>query len=131
MTNLEVVKNLQALFNVKKKVLPAKLSYAIGRNISILEPLYDTYFEERQKIHKQYCKLNEKGELETDKSGVEIPIDADNKKILETEMESLVSIDNSGVTIHMVSDNVLDLCDLEKFNALTPEELLGLSFMFE
>lgn len=112
---------------LKKKKLPARLSYAINRNMHALADICSSFDQERQKLILQYAKKDESGEVCADKNGKIEWEDADafNRAIRE------ILAEEETVSFRRVGPEILDMCDEGRYDPLTPEDMEALSYMIE
>ena len=127
------VKNSQLLnFNqlaVGDKKLPAKLGYAIAVNTTAIRGAVETYFNERNKKVEECANKDKDGNpiIKEDES-YDIPeekltaLNDELKELLEMEVE---------VPITTVPFKIIEKCDRDEFDCLTPSELFTLQFMIE
>jgi hypothetical protein len=125
MTNIEVVNKINQLTKIGEKKLPARIGYAISKNIGLFEGIYKPYDSERKKILDEYSEKDEEGNP---------IINGDNYKITDTracseEMQALFDTENEIDNIHMVEIGAFEYGD--KYDALTPNELRILDFMIK
>lgn len=118
------IKNLNTL---TKRILPAKLSYAISRNTKLLIEEYQIMNEERQKILEKHCLRDENGKPVLKDNAYTYADDElknaairEQTELLETEIE---------VDIMMVPVSILEKCEEGRFDVLTVEEVSMLDFM--
>ena len=118
------IKNLNTL---TKRILPAKLSYAISRNTKLLVEEYQTMAEERQKILEKHCLRDENGKPALKDNAYTYADDElknaaikEQTELLETEIE---------VDIMVVPVSILEKCEEGRFDVLTVEEVSMLDFM--
>lgn len=118
---------MERLNELKKKKLPARLSYAVNRNIHALTDICSSFDQERQKLILQYAKKDESGEVCADKNGKIEWEDADafNRAIRE------ILAEEETVSFRQVGPEILDMCDEGRYDPLTPEDMEALSYMIE
>jgi galactokinase len=127
------VKNSQLVdFNqlaVGNKKLPAKLAYAIAVNTTAARGAIETYFEQRRKKVEDCANKDKDGApIVKDDGNYDIPdekmaaLNDELKELLEMEVE---------VPITTVPFKVIEKCDHDEFESLTPAELFILQFMIE
>lgn len=112
------------------KKLPVKLSYAISKNSKLFLAEYETVTKERQKVLERDCLRNDDGS----------PVITDNSYTYENEDTKRTAIDEvtellqteTDIEVMKVPIAVLEKCDdLQKFDALTAEEVAAIDFMLE
>lgn len=127
------VKNSQLIdFNqlaVGNKKLPAKLGYAIAVNTTAAKGAIETYFDQRKKKVEDYANMDKEGNPIIKEDGsYDIPeeklakLNDELKEMSEMEVE---------VTITTVPFKIVEKCDRDEFDSLTPSELFVLQFMIE
>ena len=127
------VKNSQLVdFNqlaVGNKKLPAKLGYAIAVNTLAVKGAVDTYFDQKIKLIEESANKDEEGKpIIKENEAYDIPdektekLTEDLKELNEMEVE---------VPITVVPFKVIEKCDRDEFDSLTPAELFVLQFMIE
>lgn len=122
-TNKETIEMINVLSSdsIQNKILPRKLSFAIGKNLEKLRSqIYKPYLEELKKLEKQYQKTDENGRTAyTD------------REAYEKELQELLDIEND-FNMHTISDDVLDQCEnKDKYSNLNVKETIALMKMLE
>lgn len=119
-TNKEAVEMLNVLTAMGDKNLPRKLSFAIVKNVNMIESqIYKPYFSEFQKIDEKYAVIDKDGKQKKDEKGNLI---YKNRKEYEKELEELFSCENE-IEFHNIDEALLDQCDEnEKFSPLSVME---------
>lgn len=114
---------------VGNKKLPAKLGYAIAVNTTATRGAIETYFDQRQKKIEECANKDDEGNPIIKEGGAyDIPdekmaaINDELKELLEMEVE---------VPITTVPFKIVEKCDRDEFDSLTPSELFILQFMIE
>lgn len=122
MKNRDIVTNFNNLYGIvgKNDKYPVKLSFAITKNLKILEPLAKDFEEAKNKILESCCMKNVDGTFKRKKSG-EYEIDKEHKQEWEKSIEELLDIDVK-VEPHMIS--VSDFPD-----SVEPLTIMALEFM--
>lgn len=122
-TNKETIEMINVLSSdsIQNKILPRKLSFAIGKNLEKLRSqIYKPYLEELKKLEKQY--------QETDENGRTAYTD---REAYEKELQELLDIEND-FNMHTISDDVLDQCEnKDKYSNLNVKETIALMKMLE
>ena len=124
--NSEIVQIFNGIPSAMKKQLPVKVSYAIGRNMKMLEPIANAHEAERMKIIEKYVEKDDKGEIIV--RGNEVVLT--DKEGYAREIGELLEIENE-VQVHTIPFSLIEECDSERFDVLTPAELSAMSFMIE
>ena len=60
-SNLQILTLSKAIPDIRKKMLPIKLGFAINRNIQAVKGISEAYNEEQGKILDKYCNKDEQG----------------------------------------------------------------------
>lgn len=122
--NSQMVGFMNGTVEIKKKILPIKVGYAIRKNLKLLEPIAAAYEEERTKILDKYIVKDEDGNYVV-KDGSYV---ASDEAEYNREMQELLEIENE-IALHTVPFSELEKCDLDKFDALSVHDLEILEFM--
>lgn len=125
-SNLQILTLSKAMPDIRKKMLPIRLGFAINKNIQEMKGISEAYNEEQGKILDKYCSRDEQGNYLAKEDRYDIT-DWDG---YNREMTELLKIENE-VTVHTVPLEEVEKCGTGKFDALTPEELELLGFMIE
>ena len=128
LTNFSIVNTISALKDFEDKKLPQKISYAITRNLMILNKDYECYIKELNKIFDKY-----KDNFITDDDGNTMNYDSglpmvDNtvSKDYKEEISSLLDIEVN-VNIYTIPSDTFDYEDEnEKYDALSAKDILKL-----
>lgn len=120
-TNKETVEAINIMSSMGDKILPRKLSFIIGKNLEILQTqIYRPYYNELKKVQKKYITQNKDGKEE-----------CKNEIAYNEELQELLDIENE-VTIHLVTEELLDECDKnDKYSALSLKEAVILMKMLK
>jgi len=130
----EITENYTGLAGMLDRAFPAKLGYAIRKNLRTMETEVKTYNDERLEICKRMATKDEKGEpvmraFPDGSSGYDIP--DDDMENFNREITELRGSETE-IDIHMVPESVLEMCDTsERYTALSVRDLLVLEFMTE
>lgn len=118
-TNAKTIEVINAFESMGNKALPLKLSYAIAKNREKLtSEIYKPYEKSMAAIQDKYALRDENGEMKRGKDG---NILCRYTKEFQTELQELLDIEND-FTPHTISEAVLDDCEKERYDALTPKE---------
>ena len=124
--NSQMVAFMNGIMKIQEKSLPIKIGYAIRKNLKMMDPLATAYEEERIRILDNYAKKDVSGNyLIKDNSYV-----IDNLQEYDCEMQELLEIEND-LDLHTVPYSELEKCDLDKFDALSVQDLSVLEIMME
>lgn len=117
MKNNEIVAAYNSIMAVmeKKEKYPVKFSYALTRNLKILEGWVKTFEEERKKLLEQYAEKNEESK--------EVKIAAEHQDVWERDMKELLEIEVE------IKPHTLSVDDLPE--NIEPAVLYSLDFMIE
>lgn len=123
----EVRVRQQNLMQFASKKLPNKLGYAIAKNLIKLESEVSLIEKQRIAIIEGYAKKDEAGNpvIENnvyDIKGHEEDFQKEYSEFLETETE---------IDIYTVPCDVLDQLENDRYDVLSPAELVTLDFMIE
>lgn len=129
----EVQSTLEGLYKIATKNLPVKVSYAIAKNIKVLNEEYKTIDEQRIKLCEKYADKDDDGKAVMEKKGEkefykfsdgnEVKMNDEYKELLEEEAE---------LDIHTVDITEFEKCDMsDRYDILTPAEYANLEFMIE
>ncbi len=125
-SNLQILTLSKAIPDIRKKMLPIKLGFAINKNVQAVKGISEAYNEEQGKILDKYCNKDEQGNCLAKEDRYDIT-DWDG---YNREMTELLKIENE-VAVHTVPLEEVEKCGTGKFDTLTPEELELLDFMIE
>lgn len=114
---------------ISSKKLPIKLSYAISKNLSVLEKEANLIDDNRIKLAEAYAEKNPDGTPIIDKNKCyvinEAALPSLNKEIAEY-YQTITSIDICKANI-----KELDKLEESRYDALSPAEISALDFMLE
>ena len=126
-TNRDIVQMIDNLSAFRNRRLPQRISYAITRNLMILNDVYSSYEEELAKTLLSYeddLVKDDNGEIFRFTSGIPAVKDSISDD-LNKELEELLGIVVS-VNLHTIRFEEFDYSDGEKYDALSPNELVTL-----
>ncbi len=124
----EIEMTAQNLARVAGKKLPHKLAYAIGKNLMALQPEQKLIDERRVEIAKTYADKDESGVAKVENN--EFVLSEEGMKNFREEFVEFLNTETD-VEIYMVPEDLLEQLENERFDVLTPAELLALYFMIE
>jgi len=125
MKNAEIIKNINALGTFTKDKVPAKLSFAIVKNLNKLKVVYQDYDQARIALVNAYSKKDDKGNNLKDGNGFEIlkeeyvsNWDEEIKELLEIEID---------FEIHFINFSILEnlqlaVSDMDAIEFMIKEE---------
>ena len=126
LTNNKIKEIALQINGITDKKLPIKLSFALQKNIKALASAEKEYEEARKKILEDNAEKDEDGKpiIEEDRYKIN-----DMDKVTNDIVELLnIEVD---LDIHEVGIEVLEQCDLDRYDTLTPRELALLEFMIK
>ncbi len=128
MTLNEVLENHKSLLKVSGKILPARFSYAVSKNLKKLETEVKLIQEEQSKLAREYCEKDEEGKAKVNDKGYLIFGDdgrefmTEYNEYLKTEIE---------VEVHKIPFAEIERTEGDRYDILSPAELAGIGFMIE
>ncbi len=125
LTNRKILQDAQFLGSLTQKDLPAKVSYAIAKNVSKIESELRIYNSERKKLIDKYCIKDEDGNNVIDENGQFVIAD-ENMNDWNDAINELLDIEMD-IDIHKFNINDLFSKDYE----LKPSELMLIDYMIE
>lgn len=117
------------LSRIAEKKFPAKISYAIAKNVELLKKEYQDLEQQRVKLCEMYADKDEEGK----------PIVEDGKfsfqereqQKFQMEYEDLLK-EEAVLDFHMVDAVELEKCDLnERYDVPTAEDYMSMNFMLK
>lgn len=130
MTNHEIIQALNIILPLSQKELPLKLSWVINRNKNRLMKVYKAYEIEYNKLLKKYCETDDNGELKPSENGVGIFKTDEDRKHCNTDIQTLLSIDNPDIDIFKMSPDGMFEGNLSNCDTMLPDMWDNLQFMF-
>ena len=129
----EVKGRFAGLLKISEKTFPAKVSYAIARNLKLLEKEYKDLEEQRMKICESYADKDEDGKAITqEKDGNTVYVFSGKaQEQLNKEYAELLD-EEIDIDIHTVDAGELDKCEeSERFDIPTAADYMAMEFMFK
>lgn len=126
MTNYTLVNLVNELGSYANKKLPQRISYAITRNIMLATKEYQVYEEQLNKIMEEYADnmIKEDGKLKVNEAGIPEVEESVRQEYYNTIADLLnIEID---VDIYMIDEGVFDYEDNNRFDALSPNDIIKL-----
>lgn len=120
-TNRKIIECANVINGLVNKSLPVRASYALAKNIDILNHEIKYYNSEKDKLLQKYGKKDEKGDLILDKSH---NVELEDNTAFYQDLKELLDIKTS-LNIYMIT---LENLDNTQF---TPQEITALHFMIE
>lgn len=124
----EIQATAQNLAPIEKKRLPYDLAKVVAKNILALQSELKLIEENRVMIAKTYAEKDEHGELVVNDNCYSFTGD-NMSKFKEEYIEFLET--ETDVELLTISETVVDLLDSDKYDTLTPAELIALDIMIE
>lgn len=115
----------QALCGIVRKNLPARLSYAIGKNILKLEGEFKELESARHKLAEQYAKKDENGNLVIENGKY---VFGDNEEIFDKEYKDLLDMEVE-IDILTLPVNIIDSFEDTRYDAPSPLDMISIDFM--
>lgn len=126
LTLKEILDKYQVISSITSKKLPIKLSYAISKNMVVLESEAKVIDDNRIKLAQTYAEKNEDGTPKIiDHSYVISDLESFNKELNEYYKSE------TDIEVCKIDSNELDKLDDPRYDTLTPSEIMALQFMFE
>lgn len=129
----EVKGRFAGLLKISEKTFPAKVSYAIARNLKLLEKEYKDLEEQRLKICESYADKDKDGKAVTrQKDGNTVYVFSEEaQEQLNKEYAELLD-EEIDIDIHTVDVKELDKCEeSERFDTPTAADYMAMEFMFK
>lgn len=126
MTLNEVLENYKSLQKVSGKKLPARFSYAVSKNLKKLESDAKLIQEEQSKLAKEYCEKDKEGKPKQNDKG--FLIFGDNAEKFTTEYNEYLNTETE-VEVHKIPFAEIERTEKERYDILSPAELMGIEFM--
>jgi len=127
-TNFQIVKMFDDLGKYAQTKMPQKISYAITKNLMILQKEYQCYERELQKLFENYKDKTEKdsdGEIKKYENG--LPMIKDEYMVeFEKDLNELLSI-NVDVELYLIPEEAFDYIDENnRYDPLSPNDIIFL-----
>lgn len=129
----EIRGKLEGLLKTADKTFPAKVSYAIAKNLKLLESEFKDLEEQRIKICESYADKDEDGKAVTqEKDGNTVYVfSGDAQGQCNKEYADLLG-EEIDLDVHTVEASELDKCDeSERFDIPTAADYMAMEFMFK
>jgi hypothetical protein len=126
----ELESNIRAINCLGAKKLPIKLSYILSKNAKKLIEEYELMSEQRVKILEKDCVRDKENKPALDKDNAYTYPDEATKNNMLKELQELFDTETD-VDIVKISCETLEMCNGEKFDILTLNEISALDFMIE
>ena len=116
------------LSQIANKRLPVKLAYAVGRNLTKLSPEYETAETQRTKLCEEYAERGDDGKPVMVSGNYQIA--ADRAEEFQAQINDLFDMDVE-VELMKVDTAVLDALDADRYDPLTPAQIMAIGWMIE
>lgn len=123
----EVKVRHQTLCNLGNKKLPVKVSYAISKNIMKLQEEVETLEKERVKLAEQYAVKGEDGKPKVINNSY---VMEENQEVFAKEYQEFLDTETE-IMIYTIPEELIECMDDDRYDVLTPAELVALDFMIE
>ena len=122
-----IIANQGTFNNILNKPFPAKVGYWIGRAIDKIQSQSKIYFDAKNRLARQYAKMDDEGNPSTNSDGTVIWSDRDAALSFMKELSELqeIEIELNGMNEIEVDLDVLE----EKGITITPIEAMLLPFL--
>lgn len=128
----EINTYLNQLATLADKKLPVALNMAIAENILVLKKKSETVQETIKKLCEQYSERDKDGNVLTEKTA-----DGERYKLIKEkipefqgEYNDLMELE-ANIEFTMVSADTIEKADADRYDPLTPGDLICLNFMIE
>lgn len=128
LTNFTIVNMINVLNKFAEKKLPQKISYAITRNLILLQSDYDCYAKSLNKLFSEYKVYFVKdGDGNTIKNDIGIPIVEESvSNVFNDELSSLLNIEIE-TALHQIPKDVFDYKDeAGRFDPMSAKDIMNL-----
>ena len=116
------------LTELADKRLPVKLAYAVGRNLQKLTPEVEISEQQRRKLCTEYADRTEDGEPIM--VGGNYRIAEERSEEFQAQIDDLFNTEVD-IDIMTVAPAVLDLMDSDRYDPLTPAQVMGIDWMIK
>ena len=126
--NFIIVNLLNMLQGFGDKRLPQRISYAITKNLMIINKEYDIYVSQLNKVldkYDAYSEKDEKGQRKTSNQGLPIITDSVQRENFNRELNDLLSIEID-LKLFTIKEECFDYDDSDMYDPLTPSEIIAL-----
>lgn len=127
-TNFKIVEAINTLSNYVETKLPSKISYAILRNLEILQKEYKLYYKQLMKVYstyKDYMEKDENGEIKVNNNNIPI-VDSEHMKDFNHDITELLNI-KIDVGLHYIDRNAFDYDGKDRYDPLSVTDIVKLS----
>lgn len=128
LTNFSIVNIINTLEKFAEKKLPQKISYAIMRNLILLQKDYDCYTKSLNKLFNDYNEhmvRDKNNNVMNNDMGIPI-VDNDVEKEFNEEISNLLNIEIE-LELYHISENVFDYEDnTNRYDPLSATDIMNL-----
>lgn len=131
LTNFAIVNAINILEKFSEKKLPQKISYAITKNLIILQREYDFYIKSLDKLFANYDKYIVRDENKNImRNDIGIPIvDSSVEKEFNEEISNLLNIEIE-IQLYCISEDVFDYEDnANRYDSLSAADIISLRYV--
>ena len=128
LNNFTIINLLNVLNNYSNSKLPQKISFAITKNLMILNKEYQTYEEHLKKVianYNEYIEADENGNITLGVNGLPKINDATQEYHFNEDINELLLIELD-VDLYQIDEEVFNYDDSDKYSSLTPTEIMQL-----
>lgn len=129
MTLLDVINKQKSLVALADKRLPYRLAYAISKNIVKLHAEAEIIEKGRKDLIDEYVVKSESGEPVIEEN--QYKIKEEKVEEFNTEFDNYMSMETDVKIMTIGGASIEATMDSDKYDALTPAELIALDFMIE
>ena len=115
------------LTELADKRLPVKLAFAVGRNLTKLAPEVEMAEKQRERLCEEYADRKDGKPIMV---GGNYQIAAERSEDFTAQIEDLFNTEVT-VDIMSVSPAVLDLMDSDRYDPLTPAQIMSIDWMMK
>ncbi len=128
MTLAAALMTAQNLAPLAQKKLPHRLAYAIGKNLLALQAEQKLVEERRMEMVKTYAESDEAGDPVIKDNNYVFP--EEGLKQFKEEFDDFMKTETE-VAVYTIQEELLEQLESERYDVLTPVELISLEFMIE
>lgn len=128
LTNFAIVNMMNTLEKFAEKKLPQKISYAITKNLILLQSEYDCYIKSLNKLfvtYDEYMVRDEKKNIMSNDIGIPI-VDSSVAQEFNEEISNLLNIEIE-IQLYGISEDVFDYEDnANRYDSLSAADIINL-----
>ena len=122
---IEIQKSYNTLMGMKHKVLPAKMSFVLSRNLREMSKVMEDVNESVSELVRQYGDKKADGTVEVGEDG---NIHVENMPEFLKELNDLYNAD-ADIRLDMLSESDIEKCEEDGYDKLTLDEIGALDCM--